>query len=534
MTSLNGQPHIPNNELKIRAVLVLLSILALGFYSYLLINFVANDSLSSFATDSANYVVMARFLSPWHSATTAVVSAWPAQDFPVFFPLVLALSGAAYDYYLAHAVTVIFLILSIPVIYILMQRLSQSRISAAVIVILFAVCPATWVNSLGILSENLYILLTIISLWLYQRLDYHNKVQLCAFGLLLAVVVLTRTIGISLLAAYSLLVLQKFYKNKAEKIRSLLPAVIAITVIAAAQVFHHTTVPDQYIDQMLGLMDGSEKKMEQGFNLLQQLKALVDAWFVSWMYYWNNQLAIAYLFFCALGVLALAGLGQRLLKMELDAMYLAIYLLILLLWPHPGQSARFLYPVLFLLLLNACYAGQSLLSLFRPKSRFYLTSLLTLLALFSTLPAQSYTYHRYQLGSELGCQFYKEFYTLPDLKEARQQCAMQSVMHADLMALKEITKANDRIMYFIPAYVALLAERVAVPIRFGKDEEGKIVLLKDKQAEYVYLSELHPRKTRKEINGLAVAPFFEGWTSLVRTSYSEELGRTVAVLLKTE
>ena len=90
-------------------LLYILSLSFLALYSFFLIRFVANDGLSSFATDSANYMVMARYLSPWNEASIPIKAAWPNQDFPILFPFILAITGVAYDFFLAHIITALFL-----------------------------------------------------------------------------------------------------------------------------------------------------------------------------------------------------------------------------------------------------------------------------------------------------------------------------------------------------------------------------------------------------------------------------------------
>ena len=128
---------------------------------------------------------MARYLSPWHEPSPAIIAAWPPmQDFPPFFPFLLAILGAAYNYTFAHILTALFLLLSIPLIFILGRGMFTSHWQALIVVLIFCLSPSAWLNSLGILSENLYLLLSLITLIMFDKADFSKKINLFIFGLL--------------------------------------------------------------------------------------------------------------------------------------------------------------------------------------------------------------------------------------------------------------------------------------------------------------------------------------------------------------
>lgn len=520
------------NRLFCSGGIIFISVIAVVTYSYLLINFVVNDTISSFSSDSANYIVMARYLSPWQTPTTPVLSAWVEQDFPLLFPLVLGIIGVAYNYVLSHLLVAIFLICSFPLIYYFSRQIRLDQITSIIIVIVFALSPAAWVNSLGILSENLYILLSVVTLCFYTRLDQNDKVQLFIFGILLALVVLTRTIGVALLGAYLLITSYHFIRTRCTDFKPFIPAAIATVIIVTVSLLQNKIVPDQYINQMLGLLVEETGQSALQINIFQQVTALTDAWLVSWLYYWNDNVLIASWFFAAVGVLGLIGLIYRIRLLELDALYLAIYLIILVFWPHPGQAVRFIYPVLFLLLLNAFFLVSVLLGNRGNKVKNYTIAFILIMSLLSVAPAQLYTYHRYAIGKELGYEHYKEFYISPDLQEAKYKSEAQAAIYSDLVNMRSMTDKDDRIMYFITAYVALLADRVGVTLGFYRDEAGGIILNRDEHADYVYLSQLHPRMTRSGINGLNLMPYFNGWTTPVSSTYSRENKELLSLTLR--
>ena len=513
-------------------VFYLLFTLCLFAYAWTLVQFVGHDGLSSFATDSANYMVMARYLSPWHEANAAITHAWPGQDYPIFFPLLLAVLGSAYDYYTAHTLTALFFVLALPFVFIYARRMGAGRLPACLIVVILAISPATWINSLGILSENLYLLLTILTLLFYQWMNRDSAMQYMLLGLLLGLLVITRTIGISMIAAYGVLYGYDLVKTRRINLLPLLPLIVAAIIITVTKFLHGASLPEQYIQQFSSILSSSEVDAYRDYNLVVQIVALTDAWFSGWLYYWNSNMILSYLMFVAIGLLATAGLFLRCYRLKLDAWYLLFYLLILLAWPHPGQALRFIYPVQFLLLLFASY---TLITITEPlaKIRQAQVQLLVLSCVLATIvPAQFYTWNRYQEGKQLGYEHYKEFYQLHDRQEAMENAEIQSVIYRDLTALGKNTEPGARIMYFIPAYIALLSDRKADEIRFFKDSRDMVQLEKADTADYVYLSSLHPRKTGRETNGLYIYSYFRDWTDLINVSYTERNRQPVSYLLR--
>ena len=105
-------------------------------------------------------------------------------------------------------------------------------------------------------------------------------------------------------------------------------------------------------------------------------------------------------------------------------------------------------------------------------------------------------------------------------------------MYSDFKKIKKQTNNNDKIMFFIPAYIALLSDRVGAEINFKKNPAGDLILQQSDKSDYVYLSRLHPRKTREDINGLYIYQYFRDWTNLEWVSYSKETEEPVSYFLK--
>lgn len=500
----------------------LFNILALSlfiFYLYASVTFVWHDNLTTFASDSVNYMIMGKYLSPWKEASSPINELWLYQDFPPLFPIVLALTGTAHNFISAHILTLSFLILSLPFIYKFSRHCFASKTQALCITALFMISPSAWLNMLGILSEHLYILVSFILIFLYPRLVRNDIKLTILFGLLLAMLILTRSIGISMFVAFLISGYLMWHKKEIKLNTLLLPFFIVILVNVIAKLLHHSSVPTQYLNQI--------KNLEFG----QQLQALIDAWFKSWQFYWTDELIFSYTIVLFIGVLACTGLVIRLKELKFDAIYALFYLLILLVWPHPGQAVRFLYPVQALLLIYSFYTIYLVcnISFEAYKNKIIYISILLMCSI--VIPPLSYLYHRYSVGKELGYNHIKEFYRIPDIKKAREQAEIQSQMFVDFKKIGEVTEPDDIILYFEPSYIALLSNRNSRPLNTSL-VNGHYAINDLEHADYVYLSRLHPRKTQENINGLDMLQYI-GSAELINTNYSRISNQVISYFLKT-
>jgi len=159
---------------------------------------------------------------------------------------------------------------------------------------------------------------------------------------------------------------------------------------------------------------------------------------------------------------------------------------------------------------------------------------LLLLISFATIgPTLSYLWHRYHTGKEYGYHHILEFYRFPDLKHARNIASTQMTMFEDMNTIELMTDTEETILHFAPVYIALLANRHSQSISFSYSDEDLYKVNNISDAEYVYISRIHPRKTRKNINGLDLQVYFNGTTEPLWTHHSEENGEPVSVFLKT-
>jgi hypothetical protein len=497
-----------------------ISILILSLYTTIAIKFVWHDNLSTFASDSANYMLMGLYMSPWHEATPPIQALWQLQDFPPFFPFILAITGAVHDVNIAHVVTLLFLITSLPLIYIFSKKCLSSNWQALSVTSIFLLSPSTWLNILGILSENLYIFISLLIIVLFPNQNKSNIYYSLLLGLLISLLILTRTIGISMFLAYVIAGFAAWYNKSLSTDKFIAPIIVTILLNLFAKILHHSSVPSQYIQQLSNI------------DISGQPKVLIDTWFASWQYYWVDDLIIPHLFVLLLGVLACIGLALRLRSLKLDAFYVLVYFSILLVWPHPGQALRFIYPVHALLIIYAFFSIHIMFKNLTPiKSEKPI--LIFLLISFSIIgPPLSYLWNRYQIGKENGYHHIHEFYRLPDIKHAKVVAAIQTTMFNDMKAIELNTNKDDTVLHFAPVYIALLANRHSKTLSFNYADDDLYKINNINDAEYIYVSKLHPRRTGKDINGLDLQVYFNGTTEPIWTHYSNENGEPASVFLK--
>jgi len=465
-------------------------------YTTIAIKFIWHDNLSTFASDSANYMLMALYLSPWEEASLPIQSLWPYQEYPPLFPLVLALTGVVHNMIAAHVFTLFILIAALPLIYLFAKQCFATKWQALSIISIFVISPSTWMNILGILSENLYILLSFIILVLFQKLKLQTIKISVILGILLSALMLTRTIGIAMFAAYLFSGFLLYKGKEINKIIYLIPIFITISINSVAKLLHQSSIPSQYIRQLRDLEFGN------------QFNAIIDAWFSSWQFYWVDNLMLPYGIVLVTGLFACFGLIYRLITLKFDAIYVAVYLLILLLWPHPGQALRFIYPIQAVLLIYAFYFLNYLFNKYSSTSPHKPITLLLLLMSSVVIPPLSFAYNRYNIGSENGYNHIKEFYRFSDLKNASISAAIQTIMFKDMEYIKNNTNKNDLILHFSSTYIALLANRHSKDIAFNYSDEKIYTVNNIADADYIYLSRLHPRKSKEDINGLGIQVYF--------------------------
>jgi len=516
------------------------AILALAF-AWACAAFVRQPTLAGFADDSVSYLVMAQVFSPYQEASQAVLAAFPREAFyPPLFPALLALAGAAHDIAWAHVLTALILAATLPAAYALGACWLGIRRAAAIAVVCVAVLPAMWVNAKGILTEPLFALLLLGTLRaLAPSSEGEHAVgarRLWTLALLMALLMLTRTAAISMIAAYALWAVTRREQTFAARVRSALPAAAAIAAYLAWMLLRPAATDDSYArivrDQGSAIIGSASPLAAIGASLLRQANAVGEAWVGSLMLFWIEGNPVRPLISGALGVLALAGIALRLRAGKADGWMMAAYLATFLVWPFYDQMGRFLFPVLPVLLLYAFWASDRALRFIgRPLALGHV--LLAVLVLSLAAPALAFLYQRLHLPGRYA--EIVDWYRTPDLAQARARAQLHLDLFGDMVEIANHTRPGDRVMWFAPSYIALLAGRRGVaapdpallPAAYRQS-------VRDTGTDYVFLSRYHPRDTLRTVAWQAGTHALTEHAKPVYARAAEGGGAVSSILLKME
>jgi hypothetical protein len=460
--------------------------------------FVWQPTLATFADDSVSYLVMAQVFSPWQPASPAVSAAFAREAFyPPLFPLVLALAGAAHSTAWAHGLVALMVAGAIPLVYALGVRWLENRHAAAGAVLCVALLPSLWINAKGILSEPMFCLLLLAAVCVLDAEEMVRR-RLWVAALLMAGLVLTRTAALPMLAGFVLWAITRRDRQFADRMRIAAPAVAGFAAYGLWVLLRPASTEDDYA--RIFLERGQDFLAAPGgvwlalfASLLRQANALAEGWTSALMLFWVEGQWLRPTLAGIVGLFALAGLAIRLRQGRADGWMMAAYLATLLAWPFYDQMGRFLFPVLPVLMLYAFLATSATLrALKRPQGLG--TGILVLLLLGLTLPAMGFIYQRAQAPgrhTEI-----VDWYRTPDVGAARSRAQVHLDLFADMEEIRKRTRAEDRVMWVAPAYLALLANRRGIAAPRGElTASAYRQAVRNSGADYVFLSRYHPRDT---------------------------------------
>lgn len=451
--------------------------------------FVWQPVLASFADDSVSYLVMAQVFSPWQAASPPVAEAFAREAFyPPLYPLLLALVGVAQDFARAQLVTALLLAACLPLVYLLGTRWLGDRWAAAGAAAVTALLPSLWIHVKGTLSEPLFALVFLATLLLIDAEDDGRK-RRWLLALAMAALVLTRTVGLIVVAAYAACVLVRRDRPLG---RALLPALAAIVAYGAWVLLRPAQTGDV---NMAIALEHVRTLSAEGFAgiLVRQASSIGEAWTGALLLFWVEGRPVRVVLAGVVGALALTGMGLRFAARKPDAWMSSAYLATFLVWPFQDQMTRFLFPALPVLVLYAFWAVRAgLRRLGRPSAAGH--ALVAVLIVSLAAPALAFIHQRAQ--AEGPFVEMTDWYRRPDLDDARRRAAVHLDLLADMDAIRALTLPEDRVMWVAPSYIALLAGRHGVAAPPADLAPAAYRVAVDEVApDYVFLSVYHPRDT---------------------------------------
>jgi hypothetical protein len=319
---------------------LLLALACWPFYLWLTLR----GDFKGLLADSYIYLAMAREFALGRDADSRLLGfIFDSYPFPPLYPLSLALFGAGGQSPIAtYTLNAALMSFVVGFAYVWQRAVGLPLTAALLSALLLAIMPVTLLSAMNVLSEPLYVLLTMgaaIRLSGARLSSRHWRDAAVLVGL----ATLTRSAGVTALAALVWVwVLQRGWQSSRW---SLLPALALPGVWGLIQHcagFGTYAAPAVFDKGMLATISVNLHALAvAAVGLFDPIGARHSAILVG-----------------SLAVVALPVWGVRLVRARFDAWYLLIYAGLLLLWPHPAHAARFLFAVLPLLLAYAALVGE--------------------------------------------------------------------------------------------------------------------------------------------------------------------------------
>lgn len=364
--------------------LTLLIVLGYGTLGLVYLCWVWSADIGDLFGDGSIYMLMARHFSPFYAHSEVLTEAVAGVTYPPLFPLLIGLLGGSM--LAGHLLVAAALLASFWCLYQWLRDEGVGRIASACAVAVFALRPGTYFLALKIYTENPYLLFSLIAILAESRADKSRPALRWAAAAAVAAASLTRTAALPLLAAF---ILRMLLRRPRQWIGLVALSAVPFAAWAIWSLLHRAGIYG-YFDQLHGAYHRDPLAA-----LTDQLKIESRRIWVAWLQTWlggdRSSVVPAYLI-VAFGALGLIACARRLLSLRFDAIYVAIYLVLLLLWPYPFEAERLSYVVVPVLMVQAL----SLLNFVPDRyAARPVTALIVGMLLLAVLPALFLTAHRF-------------------------------------------------------------------------------------------------------------------------------------------
>ncbi|MGH8597496.1 MAG: hypothetical protein ACREXT_12635, partial [Gammaproteobacteria bacterium] len=317
-------------------MLPLVGIITALWFSYLAVR----PEFSGLLADAYIYLLIAAGIEHLGAGATdpALSFLFAHYPFPPLFPMLLAATGAGPDQPAwTYAVNASVLGLAMLFLAYWYRQLGMPRTVAALLVLVIAALPAVWLTAMDVQSEPLYLTLSAACLLALGR---DPKPAWRVAGLACGLAVITRTVGIALLAIF----LIDWWRRGRRS--DLTPILVALGPIATWSVIRLAFGFDaSYLAVDQALLGDSPSAL---FPVIKT-NALALATYGVRSFDLSGQ-AYAQIVIATLGGIALLEYLNRLRCSKPDAWYVTCYLSLILCWPYPYHARRFLLMILPLLM----------------------------------------------------------------------------------------------------------------------------------------------------------------------------------------
>jgi hypothetical protein len=431
--------------------------------------------IDTLADDSVSYITVARWL--WPFGRDALLMPWVGyySHFPPVFPALLVLTGGAWNFLAAHVLVACCALLAVVMAYFYGALRLGSLQAGLGLAIVFVLLPSAWISILSILSEPLYLALSLAAIVYHGRHEEDGEARPVVLGLLFAAVFLTRVAGVALLAAYAMhLAIRSMAGRRWPSKRSIAPLAIALG-FQLLWIVIRPAVESRGYQTDLGTI------LKAWFEEPARVSALSwsflsGGWTASFSADADVSLSMRTVF-AIVAVLGLAGAIRGALRNRLDSWYVLASAAMLALWVfETDNQRRLIYPLLPLVLVHAGEVVQAVGRRLVSAQLAYLpllagAGLVVAFSLPGTLLVAQKAMDRAPLVEGFGYSLsaMTTYYTAVNLKSARIAGQQSAAVLAGLQMMERATPPAARIMWTRPEYVAVLGRRQGVPWHFSWD-----------------------------------------------------------------
>ena len=451
--------------------------------------FAWQSTLASVGDDSVSYLVVARWFDGSIDATLTPWLPWHTH-FPPLFPMVLAAVGGGRDLLAAHLAVAAFAIASVYLIATYAARRLASDWGGFWVAVAFLVLPTAWLSAKGILSETLFLALTLGALIVHDRWVARGETRTrgyVAFAILLALAYSTRAAGITLVAAYVV-----HEGIAAIRARRIAPAAwIPLVAVGAAAVAWPLLRPGGHtygetIRQVITIWT-----QRPAIALEFTLQTFPAGW-VSSFFAEGDVAAAMRMSAFVIGIVALAGSVRAALANRLDGWYVLFTVVLVFAWVFGVENMRrLLYPILPLALLHAAELVTLLVRRARVRHAYLAIAGICAAPLAASLPATLLIADKaldrgpFVDGSRYTAADITDYYRVMNLPYARMLAAKHAATLGGLEALRTATPPGARVMWMRPEYVAILGGRQGVPSYYAWDARAFATHVRDDRVDYI-------------------------------------------------
>jgi hypothetical protein len=436
-------------------------------------------------------------MDPWSATPAPVAEVFALEKYPPGFPFLVAVAGGAYDWRIAHAIVAIAFAIGIGLAGWHARNVTGSKLAAFACAATLALLPGAWINLKGILSDFPYLALSLAALVLHARIERGTRGggAWLALAAVLAAVLLTRTIGVALVAAVAVHELRRLRREHGDWRGAALAVAFPLACAGLWYLLRPAGGQDTYVAGGQGLLRGT---LDHGpgwlaRSALANASALAFSWRNDLIVFWDSPWQGKSILAAVLGVLALAGTVCRAARGTADGLYAAFYLAILLAWPFPAHMYRLGLPLIPVVLPAGWWLLERLLAraptvrgarpaalaawlpvvLCAPATLIYVGGR-------ATAPGEPLgSYHRSDIA---------EYYRITLGPWAASVAEREIAVLRDLERIGAQTPPGARIAWYLPDYVALLAGRPAAAIPAVRDPHAFAAALRASAPDYLYVT----------------------------------------------